>query len=167
MGKVVWNIFRSKLSATSYSFNTNPEYGGPFVLHRLRSVDQPRNPARQLNENILSDATAMSGTTTVTGPDSLSTMLSTGEPVTMRNNHTSPLSLFSRHRRRHDQVSETVPSSERPRWIRVWFLTRPHLAGSSNMLQMLVPEYNSLVPPYTSFRGTLPLYATNGSRSRS
>ncbi|KAE9407545.1 hypothetical protein BT96DRAFT_986538 [Gymnopus androsaceus JB14] len=150
IGKEVWNLLRRKLS--SNTFNTDPEYGGPITFHDLRSVEESRNPVRQLDEQIASNATSSHATTFSTG-----TAVARDETSTTL--HTP--SLFSRQRR--PQTSPQIPWSERPRWIRVWFFTRPHLAGPSNMLQRLVPEYRSLVPAYTSFRGTLPLYVTERS----
>ncbi|KAJ3985811.1 hypothetical protein F5890DRAFT_1094494 [Lentinula detonsa] len=180
LGKQVWNDLRRKLGTTSYTSNTDPEYGGPITFHRLR-FDEPRNPARDLDGDIVSDSTvnnnnARSRTNTADlTAESLRTTFSvgaisssaTGTLSSNTNSEHSRWSLLSRRRRRQTLVlDEQTHWSERPRWIRIWFLTRPHLAGPSNMLQMLVPEYRSLVPAYTSFRGTLPQYLSDRSRSR-
>ncbi|KAJ4466273.1 hypothetical protein J3R30DRAFT_2283280 [Lentinula aciculospora] len=182
LGKQVWNDFRSKLSTSSYTFNTDPEYGGPITSHRLRSVEEPRNPVHHMDGGIVSNSTSNSSgggtngtsltadhlaTSFSTGPVAVATMLSSSNGSAASNTSSnSPFSIFLRRRRRGTPGDDHVCWSERPRWIRTWFLTRPHLAGWSNMLQMLVPEYMSLVPAYTSFRGTLPLYVSDRSRSR-
>ncbi|KIK57489.1 hypothetical protein GYMLUDRAFT_86720 [Collybiopsis luxurians FD-317 M1] len=179
IGKEAWNDFRRKLSSTPYAFDTDPEYGGPITFHGLRSIDEPRNPSRQIDQSAMGNITNANTTqTNATGPavDSLASTFTTGTEA-LSSNRTfdstrstasgSSFSLFSRRRRRAPLLGEgQVRWSERPRWIRTWFLTRPHLAGPSTMLQMLAPEYRSLVPTYTSFRGTLPLYISDRSRSR-
>ncbi|KAJ3770201.1 hypothetical protein FB446DRAFT_692560 [Lentinula raphanica] len=183
IGKQVWNEIRRKLNPNSYMFKTDPEFGGPITFHRLRSIDEPRNPVRDFDGDILPESTtdntpSRTNTTGLTA-DSLRTTFSTGVAATIsspvnspdpstsgpHNHSRSRWSLASLGRRRQGVVRDETHWSERPRWIRLWFLTRPHLAGQSNMLQMLVPEYISLVPPYTSFRGTLPLYLSDHSRS--
>ncbi|KAH7878133.1 uncharacterized protein C8R40DRAFT_1167532 [Lentinula edodes] len=172
LGKQVWNDFRRKLSTTSHAFNTDPEYGGPITFHGLRSIDEPRNPVRHMDGNIISDTTTntTSSRTNATG-DSLATTFYTEAAATLNSSSLSsshwPLSRFTRRRREQGVMrDEQITWSERPRWILLWFLTRPHLAGRSNMLQMLAPEYRSLVPAYTSFRGTLPMYVSDRLRSR-
>ncbi|KAJ4466257.1 hypothetical protein J3R30DRAFT_3588902 [Lentinula aciculospora] len=183
IGKQAWNDLRRKLSTTSYAFNTDLEYGGPVTIHRLRSVEEPRNPIRHMDGNIIPDTTTNTtdNRTNTTGltTNSLATTFSTGAAITMPSsaNGTFPSSTSTDHhgnsplsrfipRRRNQGVlrDEQTPWSERPRWIRLWFLTRPHLAGRSNMMQLLVPEYVSMVPAYTSFRGTLPIYVSDRSR---
>ncbi|KAJ3848510.1 hypothetical protein EV368DRAFT_86535 [Lentinula lateritia] len=166
LGKQVWNDFRRKLSTTSHALNTDPEYGGPITFHGLLSIDEPS--VLHMNGNIISNTTNTTGSRTNATGDSLATTFYTEAAATLNSSSLSKSHwhLFRRRREQGVMRDEQTAWSERPRWILLWFLTRPHLAGRSNMLQMLAPEYRSLVPAYTSFRGTLPMYVSDRLRSR-
>lgn len=156
LGKEVWNLLRRKLSATWYPFKTDPEYGGPITFHDLHSVEEPTNS--QPDRHSLGLPLDPSVSTALSQDEHSALFTSRSSP----NSRAPSLSLLSLRQRNRQNIPQ-IPWSERPRWIRMWFFTRPHLAGRFNMEQGPVPEYRSLVPAYTSFRGTLPLYLTDRS----
>ena len=169
IGKDTWNRLRRKIprrSAWAEHCRTDSEYGGPVMFHQLREISLYREPARRLVDADDHHAERQQSSTASSPLEPQSTSLGWSN-VHFRT------TLGDAEREAEDEVSPLPAASprdprrnlrwaERPRWLRDWFLTRPHLAGPA-MLDLVSPEYASQVPAYTSRRNTLPLYNSSGA----